>query len=279
MNKLRQLLDVWKSEERSVPLVMGILNVTPDSFSDGGRFSTKDAIQHQIEEMVCSGVNIIDIGGESTRPGAAFVSVDEELDRVMPAIELVRANSDVAISIDTYKTEVMAEVINRRVDLINDVNALLAEGALELVARSDIPVCLMHKQGTPETMQAAPVYNDVVEEVMGFLKARVAACEEAGIRREDILLDPGFGFGKTLTHNTDLFRALERFTKLSYPVLVGVSRKTMIGALLGDVPVGERMVGSVAAALVAAHKGAAIVRVHDVKETVQALKVARQLWD
>ncbi|MDG6774687.1 dihydropteroate synthase [Thiomicrorhabdus sp. ZW0627] len=279
MNKLKHLLDSRRSDHRSLPLVMGILNVTPDSFSDGGRFSTEDAVKEQVEKMVKAGVDIVDIGGESTRPGASFVSVSEELDRVMPAIELVRNCSDAAISIDTYKTEVMVEAIGKRVDLINDVNALQAEGAVELVAGSGIPVCLMHKQGDPQTMQAAPVYENVVDEVLSFLQTRIDVCESAGIARENILLDPGFGFGKTLKHNTDLFRALECFTELPYGILVGVSRKTMIGTLMGDVPVGERMIGSVAAALVAARKGAAIVRVHDVEETVQALKVSQQLWD
>ncbi|MDG6778337.1 dihydropteroate synthase [Thiomicrorhabdus sp. zzn3] len=278
MNKFMALLN-HQFKELGRPLVMGILNVTPDSFSDGGRFNRADAMKSQIEEMVSAGVDIIDIGGESTRPGAPPVSLQEELDRVLPALEWVKENSDVAVSIDTYKTEVMRQTLLAGADLINDVNALQAEGALEVVSQADVPVCIMHKQGDPQTMQIAPRYDDVVADVSSFLEERVQACRNAGVKAEHILIDPGFGFGKTLEHNIALFRRLDRFAQGQYPVLVGVSRKTMIGALMGDVPVAERMVGSVVAAVVAAQKGAAILRVHDVKETVQALSVAEGLCD
>lgn len=278
MNEFMALLNS-QFKEVGRPLVMGILNVTPDSFSDGGRFNHADAMKKQVEEMVSAGVDIVDIGGESTRPGAPPVSLQEELDRVLPAIEWVKRNSDAAVSIDTYKTEVMRQALLAGADLINDVNALQDAGALEVVSQANAPVCIMHKQGNPQTMQSEPCYGDVVTDVKVFLEERVQACLNAGIKEEHILIDPGFGFGKTLEHNIALFRVLEQFTQGAYPVLVGVSRKTMIGALMGGVPVSERMVGSVVAAVVAAQKGAAILRVHDVKETVQALRVAKALCD
>lgn len=259
------------------PLIMGILNVTPDSFSDGGRFRQKDAIRFRIEQMVLAGVDLLDIGGESTRPGASFVSVDEELDRVLPAIEIARTEFSVPVSVDTYKTEVMGASIELGVDMINDVNALQAKGALELLSNSDAYVCLMHKQGTPETMQASPVYQDVVADVMGFLSDRARRCENSGIERKRIVLDPGFGFGKTLQHNVELFTHLEKILSLGYPLLVGVSRKRMIGELLGDRPVDDRVIGSVTAAVLSAQKGAKIIRVHDVPETIQAIEIMKSL--
>ncbi|MBN2866915.1 MAG: dihydropteroate synthase [Thiotrichales bacterium] len=261
---------------------MGILNVTPDSFSDGGLFTSKDAIVTQIESMVAAGVDIIDVGGESTRPGASPVSLEVELERVLPVIDLIKAVSDVAISIDTYKTEVMQESIGRGVDMINDVNALQSVGAIEVVANANIPVCLMHKKGTPLNMQAAPEYQDVVSEVTEFLVSRAQVCERSGVLPQNIILDPGFGFGKTLEHNVALFKDLKNLVLLPYPVLVGVSRKRMIGRLAAlseaEIGVDDRLCGSVSASIVAASKGAKIIRVHDVLETVQALRVAAALW-
>jgi len=278
MSKLPGLLKKLDTKQRIQPLVMGILNVTPDSFSDGGRFNQREAILAQVEAMLAAGVDIIDVGGESTRPGAAPVMLDEELDRVLPAIQLVKSNADVAISIDTYKPEVMQASIEMGVDLINDVNALQAPGALDVVAKSQLPVCLMHKQGDPLNMQQAPAYVDVCKEVIEFLLARSQACQLAGIKSERIILDPGFGFGKTLEHNIALFKSLHDFIELEYPLLVGVSRKRMIGSLINDEDINERLCGSVTAAVVAANKGAKILRVHDVKETVQALKIAAELY-
>lgn len=278
MSKLPGLLKSLDSKERTIPLVMGILNVTPDSFSDGGQFNTKTSMLAQIESMLEAGVDIIDIGGESTRPGASPVSLNEELDRIMPVIELVQSYSDVAISVDTYKPEVMQAAIDKHVDMINDVNALQAPGAIEVVSKSAIPVCLMHKKGDPLNMQQAPEYQNVTQEVVEFLLQRVSSCQQAGILPERVLLDPGFGFGKTLEHNIDLFKNLSNFVNLRFPLLVGVSRKRMIGSLMGDVDVDQRLCGSVAAAIVSANKGAKIIRVHDVEETVQALKVASALF-
>ena len=253
---------------------MGILNVTPDSFSDGGAFIAEDAAVAQAMHMVKEGASIIDIGGESTRPGAAAVSVDEELQRVVPVVEAIRKQSDVLISVDTSKPSVMNAAIQAGASIINDVRALQEEGALEAVAQLNVPVCLMHMQGQPRTMQHEPHYDDVVEEVIRFLQQRVAACELAGIERSQIWVDPGFGFGKTLEHNLQLLESLDQFQALGIPLLVGVSRKTMIGALLGDLPVEKRVLGSVGAAVVAVARGAKIVRVHDVKQTVQALQGA-----
>uniref|UniRef100_Q31HG4 Dihydropteroate synthase n=1 Tax=Hydrogenovibrio crunogenus (strain DSM 25203 / XCL-2) TaxID=317025 RepID=Q31HG4_HYDCU len=260
------------------PLVMGILNVTPDSFSDGGQFNSMEAIKQQVEKMSSAGVDIIDIGGESTRPGAKEVSLQEELDRVLPAIEVVKAVSDAYISIDTYKPEVMKESTKLTIDMINDVNALKADGAIEIVRESGVMACLMHKQGNPKDMQQAPDYEKgVFEDVYQFLSTQSAHCVEKGIQPQNIVIDPGFGFGKKIHHNVELFENLEAFSELQYPLLVGVSRKTMIGELLNGVPVDERMIGSVSAAVLASLKGAKILRVHDVKETTQALKVAMAL--
>ena len=253
---------------------MGILNVTPDSFSDGGAFIAEDAAVAQAMHMVKEGASIIDIGGESTRPGAAAVSVDEELQRVVPVVEAIRKQSDVLISVDTSKPSVMNAAIQAGASIINDVRALQEEGALEAAAQLNVSICLMHMQGQPRTMQHEPHYDDVVEEVIRFLQQRVAACELAGIERSQIWVDPGFGFGKTLEHNLQLLESLDQFQALGIPLLVGVSRKTMIGALLGDLPVEKRVLGSVGAAVVAVARGAKIVRGHDVKQTVQALQGA-----
>jgi len=253
--------------------VMGILNVTPDSFSDGGDFATREAALRHARQMVADGADLIDVGGESTRPGAPPVSVAEELDRVIPVIEALAGELAVPVSVDTSKPEVMRAAVAAGAGLINDVAALRRPGALAAAAALRVPVCLMHMQGEPGTMQQDPAYGDVVAEVAAFLAGRLAACEAAGIPRERLLVDPGFGFGKTLAHNLALLRGLPRLASLGAPVLAGLSRKSMIGALLGGVPVGERLHGSVAAAVLAVERGAAIVRVHDVGPTVQALRI------
>lgn len=253
------------------PLVMGIVNITPDSFSDGGRHvSTAAAIAHA-RQLIADGADILDIGGESTRPGAAPVSEQQELERVLPVIEGLRGIA-VPISIDTWKPRVMRTALAAGASMVNDVNALQAEGALQAVADTDAAVCLMHKQGTPQTMQQRPEYRDVITEVSRFLSERIAAAEAAGIARQRIVIDPGFGFGKTLAHNLDLLRELAAFRALGVPVLAGLSRKSMLGAITGR-EVGERVAASVAAAMLAVQRGAAIVRVHDVRETVDALKI------
>ena len=255
------------------PRIMGILNLTPDSFSDGGLFLHKDkAIQH-VEKMISDGASIIDVGGESTRPGADAVSVDEECQRVIPLIKAIREISNIPISIDTSKTEVMQRAVEAGASMINDVNGLRAEGAVELVASLKVPVCIMHMQGQPRTMQHTPSYKDVVKEVKEFLNQRIDVCIKAGIKKENIIVDPGFGFGKTLEHNLSLFKNLDEFKSLDVPLLVGVSRKSMIGAVLNDAPANERLYGSVALATLAAWMNANILRVHDVKATADALKL------
>jgi dihydropteroate synthase len=256
------------------PQVMGILNLTPDSFSDGGRFVARDAALCHAEQMVEQGAAIIDIGGESTRPGAQPVSVEEELERVVPVVEALAGEIAVPISVDTLKPAVMREAVDAGAGLINDVMALQAPGAIETVAELGVPVCLMHMQGEPRTMQQEPHYQDVVAEVYDFLAERVAACEAGGIRRDRLLLDPGFGFGKALDHNLSLLKHLRSLGSFGLPLLVGISRKSMIGALLGGASVDQRVGGSVSAAVVAVMQGATIIRAHDVRQTVEALKVA-----
>jgi len=253
-------------------VIMGILNVTPDSFSDGGRYDRVDAALEHAMEMAAQGAHIIDIGGESTRPGAQAVSVDQELERVIPVIEAIRANSDIPLSIDTGKPRVMQAAIAAGASLVNDVSALRADGAVECCAALGVPVCLMHMQGEPRTMQQRPEYGNVVEEVGLFLRERVSACIAAGIEHGSIIIDPGFGFGKSLQHNLQLLHDLERICELDLPVLVGFSRKSMFGAIL-DRPVGERLFGSLAAAVIAWQKGARLFRVHDVTATRDALDV------
>ena len=257
-----------KQLDLSRPQVMGILNVTPDSFSDGGRFVDPAMALQQARQMVQEGASIIDIGGESTRPGAQPVSVDEELARVIPVIERISRELDVILSIDTTKAAVMREAVAAGAHLINDVLALQGEGALQTAVDLQVPVCLMHMQGEPRTMQQSPHYDDVVAEVRDFLAERRQACLEAGIAANQIILDPGFGFGKTLEHNLQLFKHLP---ELGSPLLVGVSRKSMLGSML-DLPVDQRLHGSVAMAALAAWLGAAIIRVHDVGPTVQAIQ-------
>ena len=258
------------------PLIMGIVNVTADSFSGDGHAHTDlaDALRHA-ELLIAEGADMLDIGGESSRPGAVSVSEAEELDRVLPLLEALRG-CGVPLSVDTVKPGVMRAAIAAGADLINDIAALQAPGALDAVANSTAAVCLMHMQGTPGTMQAAPHYDDVVQEVMHFLAERVAAAEAAGIARERIVLDPGFGFGKTLAHNQTLFKAWPSFEHFALPLLVGVSRKSMLGQITGRT-VDERMPASIAAAMLAARNGAAIIRVHDVGATKDALAVLSAL--
>lgn len=261
-----------KALDLSRPQVMGVLNLTPDSFSDGGDFFSADAAVERALAMQAEGAAIIDIGGESTRPGAEPVSAEDEIRRVVPVIEALQVRLTVPISIDTQKPEVMRAAVAAGAGFINDVNALRAPGALEAAAECQVPVCLMHMQGEPRTMQADPHYDDVVDEVSGFLQQRAAACEQAGIAREHILLDPGFGFGKTLQHNLQLLARLETIGALGFPLLVGLSRKSMIGKLLG-LDVGERLAASIALAVLAVERGAALVRAHDVAPTWQALQM------
>ena len=261
-----------KSLDLSRPSVMGILNVTPDSFSDGGRFVGREQALAQARQMVAEGAAIIDVGGESTRPGAEAVSTEQELARVVPLIETLAAELPVPVSVDTSKPEVMRAAVAAGAGLINDVYALRQPGALEAAAEAQVPVCLMHMQGEPRTMQQAPQYDDVVRDVASFLAERVDACVQAGIPRARLLLDPGFGFGKNLAQNLSLLRHLPQLRAMGLPLLVGMSRKSMIGAIL-DAPVTERLHGSVAAATLSAWLGVAVIRVHDVAATVQALKV------
>ena len=262
-----------RSLDLSEPHIMGILNTTPDSFSDGGCFSNIDAALYHAEQMMKDGATIIDIGGESTRPGAVAVSLSEEMDRVLPVLEKVRANLDVCISVDTSSPELMTQAAGLGAHLLNDVRALKKDGAILAAKNTQLPVCLMHMQGQPDTMQEKPSYESVLDEVSQFFTQRLLACEFAGLSRGRILIDPGFGFGKSLSHNYKLLAHLEYFKSLNLPILVGLSRKSMIGGVLQDRNVEGRLIGSVTAALLAVMKGANIVRVHDVKETADALAV------
>ncbi len=256
----------------SRPLVMGIVNVTPDSFSDGGRFaSTRQAIQHALA-LVEQGADILDIGGESTRPNAQPVPLEEELQRVIPVLEGLQGQVNIPLSIDTYKPQVMQAALAAGASVVNDVRALQEPGALEVVTSSDAGVCLMHMRGSPQTMQNDPVYDDVVVEVCDFLAARGQALRNAGVAVERIVIDPGFGFGKRTVHNLALLRELPKLCELGYPVLAGLSRKSVLGQVAGS-DVSDRLPASLAAAVIAAMKGAKILRVHDVKATVDALKV------
>ena len=257
------------------PLVMGILNVTPDSFYDGGRNVDFAQAQERARRMAAEGADIIDVGGESTRPGAAPVAEDEEIRRVVPLTAALAAEG-IAVSVDTRKAAVMRAAIAAGAAMINDVAALTAPGALDAVAATDAGVCLMHMQGEPRSMQQSPRYADVVAEVLAFLAARAKACESAGIARERIVIDPGFGFGKTLAHNLALLRALPALAATGYPVLVGLSRKSSLGRITGR-PAGDRLAASLAATLAAVARGASLVRVHDVRETVDALTVWRTI--
>jgi dihydropteroate synthase len=265
----------------SQPRVMGVLNVTPDSFSDGGCFLRPDDALRRVEVMLGEGAAIIDLGAESTRPGARAVSEQEELDRLLPVLEAVAARFDVVLSIDTSCPAVMTEAAARGAGLINDVRSLTRPGALAAAAATGLPVCVMHMQGQPRTMQEAPVYTDVVEEVRGWLEDRIGACVAAGIPRDRLLLDPGFGFGKTLAHNLELLARLREIRVGDLPLLVGMSRKSMLGAVLGGAPVDQRLFAGVTAAALAVERGAAIIRTHDVRATYEAMAVAAALlpWE
>ena len=260
------------------PNVMGIVNVTPDSFSDGGKYSSTElAVEHALQ-LIADGADILDIGGESTRPGAEPVSLDEELRRVIPVIEALSKLVTVPLSIDTYKPEVMRAAILAGADIVNDICALREDGALEVVANSNAGVCLMHMQGVPQTMQINPTYHDVVTEVKQFLTDRLDACLAGGIVKERILLDPGFGFGKTTAHNVSLIQHLDRLAELGFPLLVGLSRKSVLGKIAGGDEL-QRLHAGLAASVISVMKGAKIVRVHDVKATVDALKVVTAVFD
>jgi len=256
----------------SFPHVMGILNVTPDSFSDGGKHNALvDALTHT-NEMVNAGATIIDVGGESTRPGADEVSVEEELERVIPVIDAIAQRFEVWISVDTSKAEVIREAARVGAHIINDVRSLSEPGALEAAAATGLPVCLMHMQGEPRTMQQAPVYQNILSEVDTYFAQQIARCEAAGIKKERLILDPGFGFGKNLSHNYELLAHLGDFHHFGLPLLVGMSRKSMIGQLLNVGP-SQRLTGSLSCAVIAAMQGAQIIRAHDVKETAEAMRV------
>ncbi len=259
------------------PRIMGILNVTPDSFSDGGRYAQMQAAIEHARAMVTAGADLIDVGGESTRPGAEPVTLEEELRRVIPVLSALRAEVVVPLSIDTSKPEVMRAAVDAGAGLINDVNGLRAPGAMAAVMASGAAVCIMHMRGTPRSMQQQPQYEDVVAEVSAFLAGQAAALRAHGVAAQRIVLDPGFGFGKTFEHNVALFRQLPDLVALGYPVLVGVSRKSMIGKILGGRPVTDRPLGSVVAAVLAARAGAHILRVHDVAETADALAIRAAL--
>lgn len=261
---------------------MGILNITPDSFSDGGHFYTRhankksslslDKVMQRAEAMLREGASIIDVGGESTRPGAEPVGLQEEMDRVLPVVEKIKQELDVLVSVDTSAPEIISASAKLGTGLINDVRALQQPGAIKAAAQSGLPVCLMHMQGSPVVMQAAPLYQNVIKEVVDFLRQRIEACEAAGIDKANIIVDPGFGFGKSLEHNLTLIKHLSELQVLACPILIGVSRKSMIEKITAA-PVAERLIGSVTLALACVARGATIVRVHDVRETVEALKL------
>lgn len=256
--------------------VMGIINVTPDSFSDGGQYNTVEQAVCRARQMAADGAAFVDVGGESTRPGAAPVSEQEELDRVCPVVEAIAKEVNVVISVDSSTPSVMRESARLGAGLLNDVRALEREGAVDAVSDSGLPVCLMHMKGAPGNMQDRPEYRYVVRDVAAYLMDRVRVCESAGVAAERILLDPGFGFGKTLEHNLQLLAALEQLKVLRYPLLVGMSRKTMLGQVTGR-DVGERLSASLAVATISAMKGASVIRVHDVRETVDAVKVVEAM--
>ena len=263
----------------NLPQVMGVVNVTPDSFSDGGTLYANDALSDaaavdRAAVMVQEGASIIDVGGESTRPGADAVSVDEELSRVVPVIEALRARFEVAVSIDTSTPKVITEAAQAGAGLINDVRALQREGALQAAADTGLPICLMHIQGEPKTMQQEPHYDDLFGEISDYFEERILACQAVGIDRENLILDPGFGFGKTLQHNLQLLQSMQRLQNFNLPLLVGMSRKSMIGNVLNK-PVDDRVYGGLAVAVLALERGASIVRTHDVGATVDALKMTQ----
>ena len=259
------------------PLIMGILNVTPDSFYDGGQYSHPDAAYDHAQQMIAAGADVLDIGGESSRPGSVVISAQEELDRVLPVIERIRAADPIALSIDTYKPQVMQAAILAGVACINDIYALQTPGAIEVVAQTDTPICLMHMQGMPSMMQDAPQYNqDVVMDIDAFFEQRITACVEAGISRERLILDPGFGFGKTVPHNLQMVQRIAQFQRHNLPILLGVSRKSTIGKILNH-PLEGRMVGGLALAIYAMLVGVSIIRTHDVVETKQAFTMLQEM--
>ncbi len=270
---LAQVID--RARRGEGPLVMGIVNVTPDSFSDGGHFLDPKKALEQARRLSAEGADILDVGGESTRPGSEPVTLEAELERVIPVIQAIVAELPTPVSVDTSKPEVMARAVKAGASMINDVNALRADGAMEAVAEAGVPVCLMHMQGEPGSMQKNPEYQDVVRDIKSFFLERILACEFAGIRRENLVLDPGFGFGKTLEHNLELLRRLGEFADLDRPLLVGLSRKSMLGRLTGQEDPEKRLAASLAAAVLAAERSAAIIRVHDVAPTVDAMAVTR----
>ena len=267
-----QLTHASKTLDLSAPVVMGIVNVTPDSFSDGGDYAQFEQACRHVDNMVKQGALIIDVGGESTRPGATEVSVEQELERVIPIIEYTAKTHNVWISIDTSKATVMEAAVNAGAHLINDVRALQEPGALEVAAKLNVPVCLMHMQGQPRTMQDAPHYDDVIADINQFFEQRVSACVAEGIKRENIVLDPGFGFGKSLAHNYELLNRISEFSVFNLPILAGLSRKSMFGQLLGR-EVSQRLSATLAGNMLAIQSGAKIVRVHDVQETCDMIAV------
>ena len=266
------LISKGKALDLTTPQVMGIVNITPDSFSDGGKYHQLESALRHVESMIEAGTAIIDIGGESTRPGAADVNVEKELARVIPVIAAIRQRFDCWISIDTSKALVMTEAVNAGADLINDVRALQEVGALDAAAKANVPICLMHMQGQPRTMQSDPHYVDLITDVNRFFNERIQACEQYGIARQQLILDPGFGFGKTMAHNYQLLAQLEQFHQFGLPLLAGMSRKSMISKLLNKPPM-DCVAGSLACATIAAMKGAQIIRVHDAQETIDANQV------
>lgn len=266
-----------KTLDLSSTVVMGVLNVTPDSFSDGGRFLTVEAALRQAELLVQEGASIIDIGAESTRPNANIVSKQQELDRLLPVLHAIKQHFDVIISVDTSSPCVMQESAALGANLINDVRALQREGALVTAAKTGLPICLMHMQGQPQTMQQQPHYQSVTQDVYAFLQQRIVACQQAGITSSQLLIDVGFGFGKSLTHNLQLLANLSTFTSLNCPMVVGISRKSMLGTLLGGAPVEQRLFAGLSAATIAALNGAKIIRTHDVKATKDALAVVNAM--
>ncbi|PSV24927.1 dihydropteroate synthase [Photobacterium kishitanii] len=270
------LISKSKTLDLTTPQVMGIVNITPDSFSDGGKYNQLESALRHVESMIAAGTAIIDIGGESTRPGAADVNLEMELARVIPVIEAIRQRFDCWISIDTSKAQVMTEAVNAGADLINDVRALQEAGALEAAAKANVPICLMHMQGQPRTMQSDPNYVDLITDVNQFLHERIQACEQYGITRQQLVLDPGFGFGKTMAHNYQLLAQFEQFHQFGLPLLAGMSRKSMISQLL-NIPPSDCLAGSLACATIAAMKGAQIIRVHDAKETIDVVKICNMV--
>ncbi|WP_127956502.1 dihydropteroate synthase [Serratia microhaemolytica] len=267
-----QLTVKGQTLDLNYPQVMGILNVTPDSFSDGGRHNSLNAALQHAHALIAAGATMIDVGGESTRPGAALVSEQEELDRVLPVVEALAQRFEIFISVDTSKAVVMREAANAGAHLINDIRSLQQPGALQAAVESGLPVCLMHMQGEPSTMQHAPYYDDVITDVQRFFQQHIDRCLAAGIAKQQLLLDPGFGFGKNLAHNYQLLARLAEFHCFGLPLLVGMSRKAMVGQVL-NLPPDQRVTGSVACAVIAAMQGAKIIRVHDVKETVEAMRI------